>query len=617
MEIKKLPPSFSLHLLRILLNEVSEPKSHRELMKEINTGPGSTTKESAQFLAAINTIHAELVTTEKLGNFLGNLPTLFIEKIMEDNPRFMRRSLFGYFCRRCFVSFVKLSYVGLVKLRDEYQAWCAGLPVPSYNSVPEVDLTIDYLLQKTSTDRKSWAQAETYAAWEKGKAIGDENIAVENIRRFFEQHFHDNTDSSGFRQHALLNVVQMHYVNKEYVAARKLLGEAISVSRTANDRATLLHCLSLLHRLPPAPGFKATINEIQPDLDPLELLFDVKKLMDEQNEQPLSTAFSKIVQATGLYDHRLDVSRDRESSVPNEEYQWAQHAVQAYVWKEAGCSQLAALEEDIVIAFTDIGGDNSIRLSVLLNRAYTTALGGDYKAALALLLDPTTWRGITIPDYRLWAHEIWCILALRSVRREYLLPRKPQGEFNPRYFSFEELKAASLPAIRQCIYQVLQFKAEFLGRYDAYRTGIVLMADFGLEFNMAKKSKRILGEIMPQILTSTVKELRATACFTYARCLLAAADEVTPAVIEEALYYLSFADMDFDRLEMRSSAKEVLYMQAVLYENLGQTDKRNERMHAYDEAEKAALKMGKSATDSQSEQVYNLVVEVGAALARR
>ena len=40
----------------------------------------------------------------------------------------------------------------------------------------------------------------------------------------------------------------------------------------------------MLHRLPSTiSGRKPTLNEIQPDLHPLEVLFDVTKLMDEQN----------------------------------------------------------------------------------------------------------------------------------------------------------------------------------------------------------------------------------------------------------------------------------------------------------------------------------------------
>jgi hypothetical protein len=40
---------------------------------------------------------------------------------------------------------------------------------------------------------------------------------------------------------------------------------------------------SLLRRLPPPPGEKPFLNEIQPDMHPLEILYDVKKLMHEEN----------------------------------------------------------------------------------------------------------------------------------------------------------------------------------------------------------------------------------------------------------------------------------------------------------------------------------------------
>jgi hypothetical protein len=110
----------------------------------------------------------------------------------------------------------------------------------------------------------------------------------------------------------------------------------------------------MLHRLPPiVPGRKPALNEIQADLHPLEVLFDVNKILDEQNacpllrvvtfvesvdvflqEQPLSVAFAKIGQAVALYDHWLDV----QLAVPVEEEQWAQHAVQSIVWNAAGPS---------------------------------------------------------------------------------------------------------------------------------------------------------------------------------------------------------------------------------------------------------------------------------------
>ena len=81
----------------------------------------------------------------------------------------------------------------------------------------------------------------------------------------------------------------------------QLLSEAITVARTSNDRTTLHHCTrlgmqftkffflfnsipSILRRLPQTiPGQKPVLHEIQPDLHPLEVLFDVSKLLDEQN----------------------------------------------------------------------------------------------------------------------------------------------------------------------------------------------------------------------------------------------------------------------------------------------------------------------------------------------
>jgi anaphase-promoting complex subunit 5 len=65
---------------------------------------------------------------------------------------------------------------------------------------------------------------------------------------------------SGLRQHALLNLSRMHYLQHEHVAARKVssfsivlfitvliyniqfLTEAIEISRLAGDKETLQHC---------------------------------------------------------------------------------------------------------------------------------------------------------------------------------------------------------------------------------------------------------------------------------------------------------------------------------------------------------------------------------------
>lgn len=191
------------------------------------------------------------------------------------------------------------------------------------------------MIFKTQADKKSWAKADAYEAFDRGRATGDEKLATENLRRFFEQHFHENNDS-GVRHHALLNLVRMHYVRNEFTAARKLLSEAITVARTSGDKIALQHCISLLHRLPPTcPGTRPVLNEIQPDLHPLEILFDVSKLLDTRNEQPLSAAFVKILEAVGLYDYWLDM----RPSLPMEDVHWAQRAVQSVVWTAAGMFQ--------------------------------------------------------------------------------------------------------------------------------------------------------------------------------------------------------------------------------------------------------------------------------------
>ena len=41
--------------------------------------------------------------------------------------------------------------------------------------------------------------------------------------------------------------------------------------------------------------------------------------------------------------------------------------------------------------------------------------------------------------------------------------------------------------------------AEYHGRYNLYRTAIILLADVGLEFGMTKWCKRLMDEVMPQV----------------------------------------------------------------------------------------------------------------------
>jgi anaphase-promoting complex subunit 5 len=66
---------------------------------------------------------------------------------------------------------------------------------------------------KTQADRKIWAQTDAFdwcvdkhlltdgflrcsgGSWEDGISTGDETLAIENLRRYFEQRFHEQNDS--------------------------------------------------------------------------------------------------------------------------------------------------------------------------------------------------------------------------------------------------------------------------------------------------------------------------------------------------------------------------------------------------------------------------------------
>lgn len=66
--------------------------------------------------------------------------------------------------------------------------------------------------------------------------------------------------------------------------------------------------------------------------------------------------------------------------------QWSQHTVQSIVWSAAGaacnvsywapvdtwtgCEKLAIIEENLVTAFSEVGGDNNNAITVTLNRTY-------------------------------------------------------------------------------------------------------------------------------------------------------------------------------------------------------------------------------------------------------
>ncbi|OCH95526.1 hypothetical protein OBBRIDRAFT_816439 [Obba rivulosa] len=649
-EEKTFPQPFFLALYRFALQEIAEvapPRTYTETCKTLQSAPMADATGSKQFLQAFLSSASSMQTPDHLANFFQRLPPLFLDRDEDEPSVFCRRSLFGYFARRCFVSYLKLSYGGLAQLHRDYLDWVAApgpspqvtsgqSELPGYRPIQKVRLAIDYQIFKTQADRKEYASTDPWSIWHKAYTTGDENAAAENLRRYFEQHFNDTKDS-GLRQHALLHLARMHYLSHEYAMCRKLLQEAIGVARTSNDRIVLQLCMSMLRRLPPEErGCRPALNEVQPDLHPLEILSDVRKLMHINNHQPLSAAFERIIQAVGLYDHWIDV----QGAAFFESEQWGQHAVQSVVWSMHGCVELAQIEESVVTAFTEVGGNDNNRVVVTLNRAYYRARQGEYQQAIASLLDPDVWRGLDMNDYYSWANEIWHILVLRASRRghkrqftEFLKPKRPNGPYMPReYWTGTSTPLGSI--IRDPLYEIIQMRgvdqahtciellltalwyAEFQGRYGLYRTAIILLADVGLEFGMTKWCRRILEEIMPQIVSGNELEQRALASFTLARCILAASDSLEDALLE-CLPLLVRAEQDFQKLEMLRQLQDVRYLMSIVYHNLGMQRQRDILAVRVKEAEEQAKEAGAVVIEDWVADVWEVVAEVGAALASR
>ncbi|KAJ3971131.1 hypothetical protein EV361DRAFT_912638 [Lentinula raphanica] len=630
---KRFDPLFLLYVQRMLLDEISEvaqPKSAAELRDVLSAAPKSNEGDGNSLVSAFNAL--EITSTDQLIEFFSELQDLFQDEVdgVDANPILGRKSISGFYCRRCCASFNKLSFSGVTRLYKDFQLWQYGKPNHAYRAIPKNDLNnTDLRIFQTHGDRHNWAQPEPYALSNKGQTVGDENLAKENLRFFFEQRFHEGNDS-GVRQLALLNLVRHHYVQEEYPAGRKLLAEAIHVSRTNGDKIALQQCISLLRRFPSLEE-RQPLNEIQPNLNPLDILYDVKKLLDEANEQPLSASFIKIVESMGVFDHWLDT----KMKTTQEGDQWAQYVVQAIAWTAAGCEELGDLSFDVVTAFTFASSPDNNRLTALLNTAYRRARQGNYDNALAILLNPMVWKGLSSPDYKLWAQEVWEVLALRATRRgqerlyrECLLPHQPPGERGARhYVLLPPPRRTPIGKISDSLHEVLRLReceasgitteqllktlwhSEFLFRMQHYRITIILLADAGLQLGLSKSSQKMIEDVMPQSISGNDIETRAFAAFTIARCILAA-NQTLPD-LQQAASWLAIAEKDYTTLQIYRSAMDVQYLLAVVYNSMGAEQERDSSAERFQMTQQLAEKLEVTVVDQEVGEILELVSRVG------
>lgn len=634
----KLPQQFLLYIYRFLIVEVSEavqPATHQQIVDYLKGAPQMNNLNVQNFILAFESAPKQLTNVAQLTGFFHSATPLYTDKSGDEPSILFRRSPFGFFCRRCYTGFSRLAFYGVMELLKDYQSWCAGDTKAGYGPVEKDLLTGDIWLFTTMSDYGSTAHPQAFEAWEKGRDTGDDVIGPENLRRYFEQMFHTNNDS-GIRQNALLNLIRMHYVRKEYAAASKLLQEAIAVARTCGDRVTLQHCISMLHRLPTPTGVPV-LNEIQPDLHPVEVLYDVAKLLQPQSGQPLTLAFEKLVHAIGLYNSWVDLRRIS----PHERERLGLHAMQAVLWSTLGCHGLAKVEESIVQAFSRSGDDDPNRLNSLLNQAHRMARNGLYEDALISLVQPGTWRGLSLDLYQEWANMIWHILALRISRRgerrlfhDFLLPRQPSSStFVSKEYFFDDC-TTPLPPMGDELHQVMSarrrgqavtaiqpllqslWNSEFQGRFPLYRLGIVLLADIGLEFGMSKHCRSLIEGILPQLLPGHEVEHRALACYTLGRCIIASSDS-EPAELRSSLSHLLMAEEDYVHLEMFEAASDVQWLLMVVYHNLGMTTEGAAVYERYNCSTARVRMYEESPVDEEAERVWTLVTDVGVQLAGR
>ncbi|KAL1673367.1 hypothetical protein EV122DRAFT_222894 [Schizophyllum commune] len=633
----ELPSDFVLHAYRILLQEIAEVQAPR-----------------AQVHGNLQRLHETCVQlhsgsrSPSLRTSQSGISTFTKSAVDEDEEA--RRSIFGFFTRRMYISYLKLSPTGVRKLQDLYLAWCTKKRMPnSYSDHDKSFFTKNSILMfRTSDDNRAYAVSDPLEIAEKGMIVGEVMTTTDQLHQFFNQRFHD-ANQSGLRQHDALANARAHFLRGEYGTCRRYLADCIPLARTLADKVTLQAALGLQHRIPQDDSDRLPLNDIQPHLHPFELLADVKKLLNDQHGQPLFCSFRRIFEAMALFDQWIE--QHKENFIPSE--QWGPHAVQSAVWDAAGCVRVAALEEQSVLAFTNIGDTDNNRITVLLNRAYKVskrskvrtewsswyaqmARQGRYSDGLTLLLEPSVWRGLTMHDYTEWCHEIWHILALRASRRgqmhmyrDFLIPRAPE-DFNPRNYTLSSslkrkarimdnlIHVMSMRAVDQASYTMdsllsAVWHTEFLGRMDFYRPAIMLLADVSLDFEMARRSRRLIEEIMPQ---ANDLEQRAFACFMLARCIIAEGKQSREALLE-GLRWLPTAEQDYKTLEMYQSQMDVQYLISVIYHNLDMEAERDAAADRHAATARAFKAEEDILVDKETEEILDVVASIGAALAGR
>jgi hypothetical protein len=87
--------------------------------------------------------------------------------------------------------------------------------------------------------------------------------------------------------------------------------------------------------------------------------------------------------------------------------------------------------------------------------------------------------------------------------------------------------------------------------------------------------------------------------------------------LKQAIPYLLIAEGDYKNLQCSRSQQDVIYLLSVAYHTLGQMKERDEAAQRHRELEQLCFTMEFVHMDTETEAVWNMVSNVGTALATR
>ncbi|WWC68778.1 uncharacterized protein I206_102713 [Kwoniella pini CBS 10737] len=536
-----------------------------------------------------------------------------------------RHSPIGVFSRNLLNTLRKLSFDETTHLSREIARWC-----DLDTNGPSIHAGIWSLDRRSGMEDTLDKRIKAMQDYQTANSSGDYSSALLSLRRFYDYQF--PSAGRGQHQHALLNIANFHYSTGGIESAQAAVEEAIRVARTAGDKACLQYCMSLAQRirievssLAFAPSETISIQQkpISSGLlpigqTPMDVLWSVKPALDLG--EPVHIAFQRIHLALGKEIDTESQSADGEKRISKG---WktgqkldmaAWNATQASLWGMLGSDALAEYHEDL--ALSDLSPWYDGRLTVLLTRASRAMDQAEYDSALAMLLDISNLKGMSMASYHRWSRVVWLVLERRAKMHddesslnyisacqaplEYSEKKGPGGpsieighpkakldtqpsnkgiklihEYIKDLFKkVEKLLKSFSPShlILPLILEAIQLSNE-LGIWNLYRFGIILLCEVLLQIECLEMDKKVINElekIWDQILSGNDLECinRSLICLSKAKINLYLNDEnnENSDLLNQIISHLKLSIQISKKLESNSSLIESISLLIMIYE---------------------------------------------------